>query len=237
MKNKLWIVFWFVIVALAIIVTITTPLVPMVEQGVRRVVAPLQAKLYFAGMEPDPMGRFELHGEIADVRQAEILTCKYGFCDERFNSVAFSMDMSRHQREWLERMYPVKVGTTVASNSQSDIERYSRASTGNWCGDLPPMGTKVAIFSPTGYTKDVWILDTDTGRKYTSSGECELPKALYHFRVIEKTSGGIVDRGDSWAWGWVPVKFEQQAYYPSDRYLVQVWPDGDQPPDYKPTAN
>lgn len=47
---------------------------------------------------------------------------------------------------------------------------------GRWQGELPEVGSRVRIVSPTGLTKNVEITDLTTGRSYLSGYEPQTPK-------------------------------------------------------------
>ncbi len=48
--------------------------------------------------------------------------------------------------------------------------------TGRWKGDLPNIGDRIHIVSPTGLVKDVIITDVETGKKYISGYRLSTPQ-------------------------------------------------------------
>ncbi len=104
-------------------------------------------------------------------------------------------------------------------------------STGNWCGELPPVGTPVHIENPTGFTRRVKITDLETGQTYRSKGTCLRPKYLYNVKVYDRTTGVVVlvsqvETHDGFG---VLEAFEAYAY--DEAYVFFYWEEGQPAPE------
>lgn len=183
---------------------------------------------------PESSGAFEMTGMLIQAGYSGSL--RYGKA-EGYNTWNFELIMTKDEANRVDTLYTTwlrKSGPTDVVDRPGYVH-YGRESTGNWCGPLPPPGTRVLVNSPTGYTKDVIIRDMETGKKYQSQGTCVRPVYQYHWRVTIRETGKVLKEGIAVGRDSFEAGHAFTEYSSNRAYVFQIWQDGETaPPPLEP---
>jgi hypothetical protein len=133
--------------------------------------------------------------------------------------------------------YDFRTSFNVKPNGDTSEYTYLNfPTTGVWAGSEPKKdgSIEVEITSPTGFTWDVVIKETASGKEYRTREQHTLEKRLYHWRLVEGATGQVVQHGDAHEYSdsqvIMSVRPQGPQSWPPKGYHFQSWPDGETPP-------
>lgn len=110
---------------------------------------------------PQSGGAFELTGRFQKMECNGAIQMARGYIP--LCTTMFVVDKKEFER--VDHYYPRRNFWYTAGSTEGPDILYDRVTTGDWCGELPPKGSKVRVFS-LGYTKYLFFLDLQNKRLY-----------------------------------------------------------------------